>query len=180
MESIDNQKYPSDTKRDHLFISYAVEDRALADWIAMRLTAEGYKVWYDRFKMLGGESYPRDISQAIQERTFRLIALLSRDSILKENPVKERTLAINVGKKLGIDFLIPLKVDDIQPSELDFLVSDLVYLHFNQSWYDGFLSLMKKLQQLNTPKHQAIRPLVYQSQLCRKEKCLLLSNFHIS
>ena len=154
MDTSNNRKYIGNCKRDHLFISYAVEDRAIADWIAMRLIAAGYKVWYDRFKMLGGESYPRDISQAIQKRCFRLIALLSRNSIRKENPLKERTLAINVGKNLGIDFLIPLKIDDIQPSEFDFLVSDIVFIQFNKSWYEGFLALMKKLQQLKTPKNQ--------------------------
>src|SRR5438093_12082818 len=44
--------------RDHLFISYATEDWPLAEWLTRRLTAEGYRVWCDRFKLLGGESYP--------------------------------------------------------------------------------------------------------------------------
>ena len=30
------------------------------EWLALRLTAEGYKVWCDCFKFLDGESYPKD------------------------------------------------------------------------------------------------------------------------
>ena len=61
--------------RDHLFISYATEDFALAEWLALRLTIEGYKVWCDRFELLGGESYPKDIDKAMKEKTFRVLAL---------------------------------------------------------------------------------------------------------
>ena len=85
-----------------LFISYATEDSVLADWLALKLASEGYKVWYDRLKLLGGESYPRDITEAIRERTFRVIALFSRNSISKPNPVKERALALNLAKERKI------------------------------------------------------------------------------
>ena len=63
--------------RDHLFISYATEDAALADWFARRLASAGYAVWYDRFKLLGGEPWPQDIEAAIDQRTFRMLALIS-------------------------------------------------------------------------------------------------------
>ena len=79
--------------RDHLFLSYAGEDGALAKWLTLKLVSEGYRVWCDRVKLLGGESYPKDISTAIRERTFRFVPLLSHYSIAKENPLKERTLA---------------------------------------------------------------------------------------
>jgi len=35
------------TQRDHLFISYATEDGALAEWLTLKLTAAGYRVWCD-------------------------------------------------------------------------------------------------------------------------------------
>src|SRR3989442_1007328 len=60
------------TERDHLFISYATEDAALAEWLTLKLTAGGYRVWCDRVKLLGGESYPRNIDAAIEKRTFRM------------------------------------------------------------------------------------------------------------
>ncbi len=84
---------------EHLFISYAIEDGCFADWLALKLASEGFKVWYDRLKLLGGESYPHDITEAIQNKTFRLIAILSHNSINKENPRKERTLGIKCWKE---------------------------------------------------------------------------------
>jgi hypothetical protein len=64
--------------REHLLINYATEDWALAEWLTRKLSAEGYRVWCDRFKLLGGESYPREIDDAIKNRTFRMLSLLSR------------------------------------------------------------------------------------------------------
>lgn len=140
-------------RRDHLFISYATEDQALADWLAFKLVSEGYKIWYDRLKLLGGESYPRDITTAIEEESFRVIALLSNASIKKPNPIKEITLATNISRERGIDFLVPIRVDNLKPTQLNFLVSDLVYIPFNEGWSSGLYSLLKKLQDINAPRN---------------------------
>ena len=138
--------------REHIFISYAGEDWALAEWLTLKLTAEGYRVWCDRFELLGGESYPRDIDDAIKNRTFRLVALLSRASLSKPNPVKERTLALNISRERGIDFLIPLNVDNIRPTELDWMTSDLTYIPFYEGWAEGLEKLLKKLVSVGTPR----------------------------
>lgn len=140
---------------DHLFISYASEDWILADWLALKLASEGYKVWYDRIKLLGGESYPRDITAAIKNQTFRVLALLSRNSIEKPNPVKERTLALNIAKERKVDFLIPINVDGLRATELDFMMSDLTFISFDKSWFIGICALLKKLQQIHAPKNQS-------------------------
>ena len=139
-------------ERDHLFISYAWEDSQLANWLAFKLTNEGYNVWYDKYKLLGGESYPRDIDAALKENTFRVIALLSKHSVKKANPIKERTLAMNLSKERNEDFLIPIKVDDIKPTELDWMTSDLTYISFTESWADGLTKLLEKLKKITAPK----------------------------
>lgn len=142
-------------EKEHLFISYASEDWIFADWLALKLASEGYKIWYDRIKLLGGESYPRDITVAIKNQTFRVLALLSRNSIEKPNPIKERTLALNIAKERGINFLIPINVDGLKATELDFMTSDLTFIPFDKSWFEGICALLKKLQQINAPKNQA-------------------------
>ncbi|HEX5545520.1 MAG TPA: toll/interleukin-1 receptor domain-containing protein, partial [Nitrospira sp.] len=108
-------------------------------------------VWCDRFQMLGGESFPRVIDQAIKTRTFRLIALLSRHSLAKPNPLKERTLALAISRKRQIDFMIPLNVDGLTPDELTWDYSDLTYLPF-QDWSAGLEMLLKKLRSINAPR----------------------------
>ena len=97
---IETTHRPIGPLRDHLFLSYAGEDGALAEWLTLKLVSEGYRVWCDRVKLLGGESYPKDISTAIRERTFRFVPLLSHYSIAKENPLKERTLAHAVSRSV--------------------------------------------------------------------------------
>jgi hypothetical protein len=141
------------TAREHLFISYATEDVALAEWLTRRLTAEGYRVWCDRFRLLGGESYPKDIDFAIKHRTLRVLALMSHASLGKDNPVKERTLALNVGRALGIaDFLIPLNVDGLRAAELDWMTSDLTFIPFAPGWAAGFRQLLEKLASIGAPR----------------------------
>lgn len=54
-----------EVQRDHVFISYASEDAALAEWLARKLTAAGYGVWMDRLKLLGGDDCARDIDKAV-------------------------------------------------------------------------------------------------------------------
>lgn len=138
--------------QDYLFISYATEDADLAEWLSLKLTSEGYAIWCDRFKLLGGESYPRDIDEAIKTKTFRVVALISHFSLVKDNPRKERTLALNIGREKGIDFLIPLNVDGLKSAELDWMTSDITFIPFSRSWAEGLTQLLKKLESISTPR----------------------------
>jgi hypothetical protein len=137
---------------DHLFMSYAGEDWPFAEWLALRLTAEGYKVWCDRLKLLGGESYPKDIDEAIKNRTFRLLGVLSRHSVQKPNPLKERTLALNLARERNENFLIPLNLDGLSPTDLGWMVSDLTFISFHLSWAEGLAQLLKLLGASNAPR----------------------------
>jgi hypothetical protein len=139
-------------KAEHLFISYATEDWPLAEWLTRRLTAEGYRVWCDRFQLLGGESYPRDIDLAIKAGTFRVLALLSKESLTKPSPRKERTLALNLARERNVDFLIPLNVDGLRATELDWTTSDLTFISFHPSWAEGLRQLLEKLRSIDAPR----------------------------
>lgn len=139
------------SRQDHLFISYAWENCALADWLVRQLTAHGYRVWCDRFQMLGGEPFPKLIDEAIKTRTFRLIALLSRHSLQKPSPRKERTLALSLGREWEIDFMIPLNVDRLKPSQLPWDYSDLTYISFDD-WAAGLDQLLRALVKSGAPR----------------------------
>jgi TIR domain len=145
------QKAPAQ-QRDHLFISYATEDWPFVEWLALRLTAEGYKVWCDRFKLLGGESYPKDIDTAIKWRSFRFLTVLSHHSIKKPNPLKERTLALNLAREWKENFVVPINLDGISPTDLDWMVSDLTFISFHLGWAEGLTQLLKLLEATNAPR----------------------------
>lgn len=138
--------------RERLFISYATEDWDFVQWLALKLTAEGYAVWCDRLELLGGESYPEDIDNAIRERTFRFLAVVSQHSIRKANPRKERTLALNLARDRDQDFVLPLNLDGLGPTELGWMLSDLTYIPFDRSWADGLAQLLEKLQSISAPR----------------------------
>ncbi len=134
----------------HLFISYASEDGVLAKWLARKLAALGYAVWFDQLEMLGGEPWPQTIDDAIKNRTFRMLGLISASSLHKSKPTGERVLAQKIAEQRSIpDFLIPLKVDG---TELDWLTTAISYVPFNRGWADGWRQLLKKLDSISTPK----------------------------
>jgi len=137
--------------RTHLFVNYATEDGVFVNWLCLRLLREGYSVWCDRLKLLGGESYPADIDDAISNRTFRFIAVLSKNSIKKANPLKERTLALQLGRARKENFLIPLNLDGLPPTELGWMQSDLTFVPFT-NWKEGLAQLIKNLEQSQAPK----------------------------
>lgn len=138
------------TNPAHLFISYATEDAALAGWLARKLAARGHPVWFDQMKLLGGEQWPQTIDEAIKNRTFRMLALISEYSLRKQKPTGERTLAQRIAEQRKIpDFLIPLKVDG---SELDWLTTTVSYISFTRGWADGWRALLKKLDSISAPR----------------------------
>lgn len=135
---------------DHIFISYAWEDRVIADWLTLRLTAAGYRVWCDRFKMLGGERFPEHIDEAIKKQTFRMLGLLSTHSLHKPNPVNERTLALAIARERKVDFYIPLDLEGLKATDLPWMMSSITFIPFTD-WYDGLSRTFKKLRSIDAP-----------------------------
>lgn len=141
-------------KRDHLFISYASEQAALCDWLARRLAIEGYAVWYDRLKLLGGEDWPKDIDRAIEKRTFRMLALMSRAYTQKPNPRGEWLKGSAFGRnELKIeDFVIPLNTEGLRPQEIPWNFQTTNYIAFSPSWSNGLTDLLSKLESVKAPR----------------------------
>ena len=103
--------------RDTLLLSHAnPEDNEFARWITLQLAREGYPVWCDLTKLLGGEAFWDDIQDAIKNRTIKFLFVSSRTSNSKEGPLQELDCAKGVAKKFKDtlrDFIIPLKIDDL-------------------------------------------------------------------
>lgn len=82
-----------------------------------------------------------------------MLGLLSKASIGKDNPRKERTQALKLGKQRETDdFLITLNLDGSQP---DWTLFDISWISFRESWADGLRRLLKKLESLNAPRIHA-------------------------
>jgi hypothetical protein len=168
-------------QRDHLFISYASEDVALAEWLTFKLTTLGYKVWCDRIKLFGGESYPEDIDAAIKNRTFRFLGLLSHQSVSKPNPLKERTIALNIAEERKEDFVIPLNLG-VRKTELPWQLSDLTWVDFSKNWARGLAGLLKALRNAETPcpienGRDMVSGSIISEEIMRNEPETIYSNF---
>lgn len=155
---------------DHLFISSVLLDWALAEWLTLRLTAEGYRVWCRRFPLIGGERYPRDAEEAIASDTFRLIALVSRVSQSDTGATRELELGRGIGRERDIEFLIPLAVDDLAPGDQPASLRDLVLIPFSRSWGAGMTELLAKLRSIGVP-----RPLSEGERVAREAREFMIS-----
>lgn len=145
-------------ERDMLFISHASEDNEFTRWLALQLAKEGYGVWCDLTKLLGGEDWPNEINQALQRRTQKFLFVLSKYSNEKHDPQGELTAAFNIVKEEKFkNFIVPLKIDDLELNKMDFRLQNIQSIPF-ESWSEGLSQLLKMLERENTKKHESFSP----------------------
>lgn len=140
----------SATPRENLFISYATADVSFVRWLALKLSACGYRVWWDREQLHGGASFPTDIDVALKTRTFRMLAVLSHYSSRKPSPEAERSLALAIGKERDEPFLVPLNLE-LKPPELPWNLTNLTFVPFMDSWTVGLRQLLDDLRSACAP-----------------------------
>lgn len=140
-----------------VFISHAnPEDNEFSRWLALRLAVEGYAVWCDLTKLLGGERFWGTIEDVIRNRTAKFVYVLSRTSNSKQGCLGELELALTVSKVNAFkDFIIPLKIDDLPHSDINIRLSG-VNATPSMEWAAGLAKLIEKLQLDGVPR--AIRP----------------------
>jgi len=152
--------------RDMLFLSHAnPEDNDFTRWLALQLAKDGYGVWCDLTKLLGGENFWKDAEEAIRSRTIKFIYVLSRTSNEKEGPRNELQIAKNVFRrdKSLHDFIVPLHVDDLPHAEINVLLTSLNAIPFERSWAKGYSQLLEVLEREKVPKHPSFNPAAVQS-----------------
>ncbi len=94
-----------------IFISYSSKDRAQADQLIELLVSAGLSVWIDRSGIEAATSWSKEIVQAINEcKAF--VVMLSPNSLLSNNVIKEVSLASEKRKKI-----LPLDLEPVQLTE---------------------------------------------------------------
>lgn len=147
-----HEKVAASETQDYLFLSFAPNDRIFAEWLARKLTAEGYRVWCESYKLLGGERYPNDINAAIKDETFRMLAIYSNGSLSNAEVMRQRATAFNIAEEHKIDFVIPISLTHLEHSLLDKETSALKFIPFTDNWAKGLEQLLKKLVSIDTPQ----------------------------
>ncbi len=136
-----------------IFLSHALpEDNDFTRWLALRLAREGYPVWCDLTKLLGGEDFWSDIEDAIRNRTTKFLFVLSKTSNEKPGVLQELALAKRVGKGRE-DFVIPMKIDDLASDETTIELTRLNSIDFRGRAMRGLVKLLEKLEKDGVPKY---------------------------
>jgi hypothetical protein len=148
------------SSRDIIFISHAYpEDNEFTLWLALRLAVEGYPVWCDLTKLLGGEDFWRSVEKIIRQKACKVLFVLSRSSNAKDGTLQEVALAKEVAKQNGFeDFLIPLKIDDLPRGQINIELKRINYTSFEDGWAKGLSALLEKLETQEVPKRSNYSP----------------------
>lgn len=141
-------------ERDTLLLSHAnPEDNEFTLWLALQLANEGYRVWCDLTKLLGGEVFWDNIQEVIKTRAAKLLYVLSRTSNAKDGPLKELHFAQGVAKSEKLkDFVIPLHIDDLPHGDITIEITRINTVPFAESWGAGLAKLLEKLEEDSVPK----------------------------
>ena len=129
-----------------LFISHAnPEDNEFTRWLALRLAKEGYPVWCDLTKFLGGEDFWEEIEEAIRYRTVKFLFVVSRASNHREGPLKELSVAAKVKKEIP-NFIVPLRSDTIPFDDFNIELNRSIAINFADGWMGGLTQLLQLLE----------------------------------
>lgn len=140
---------PDLSSRKAVFLSHAnPADNPFTQWLALRLAREGYEVWCDLTKLLGGDDFWSDIEQALRQRARKVVYILSRTSNQAGGVLKEIAVANGIAKQLkDTGFIIPVKIDDLPYADHNIEINRLNALSFTDGWAKGLADLLKTLQE---------------------------------
>lgn len=116
-----------------VFISYSGIDREKATQLAFDLIHRGYRVWFDKWEILAGQSIVNEVFSGILESEF-LVVILSKDSC-KSKWVQEE---LATGKLAELErrktSVIPIL---LEPCDIPAPLKSKMYADFTKSWTDG-------------------------------------------
>lgn len=131
-----------------VFISYAREDKEVAQKIYEDLKKNGAAPWIDLENLLPGQNWRIAISQAIKECDF-FLAILSSKSVSKRGYVqKELKKALDILDEFPPSriFIIPVRKDECKP--LHEKLQDLHWLDLFPSYNEGLKKILKSLESI--------------------------------
>jgi len=147
-------------ERRLIFISHAApQDNTFATWLATQLAIAGYEVWCDTTKLLGGELFWTDITEAIDKYAARVLFTSTLEANRKAGTLRELHLAFQAQEKHKIkDFIVPLKIDSFPFEAMQKPLPDLNAVRFDVNWAAGLSQLLKLLEREGIPKSPAAGP----------------------
>ena len=129
-----------------VFISYAREDKTMAQRLYDDLKKNGVEPWLDDENLLPGQNWKLEIGKAIKNCDY-FLALLSSHSVSKRGYVqKELKKALDILGECPKSkiFIIPVRLDDCQP--IDEELEELHWLDLFSSYDRGLAKILQVLK----------------------------------
>ncbi|RPJ61088.1 MAG: TIR domain-containing protein [Acidobacteria bacterium] len=131
-----------------VFVSHAnPEDNQFAQWLVLQLARQGYLVWSDFTKLVGGELIWPTVEQAIRCHTAIFLFVLSGASNSKQGTLAELRLASTIESTENLKgFVVPLSAAHISYSDMNILIHGRYAIEFTASWAEGLTPLLERLE----------------------------------
>ena len=137
-----------------IFISHASPDEnPFVLWLAGRLTAEGYEVWSDVTKLIGGECFWERIEIAIREHTAVFLSVVSKSAVRKRGFLNELSIASAIETARNVDdFVVPIRFDNFPFLDFPAQLHRKSAIDFSSGWHVGLVKLLTKLESSSAPR----------------------------
>ena len=137
-----------------IFISYASEDRAVAEAIAQKLNEAKLDAWLDREQIMAGDRFAERIVDGIR-RSDLFVPVLSRHCLVPEERYFRKEWAAAFDKTTGlpssIQFIFPVVIDDLpyQQEELPLTLRNLSWYSLAAGLTPDFVTAVKERYRKN-------------------------------
>jgi len=105
-----------------IFISYADQDKAVAEKLASQLSQVGYDVWYSAGRILPGDNWALAVGKALED-SDAMIVLLTLAAV--ESSAVRREIDFALGSLKYRDRLIPVQVGSLSPDRIPWILRKL-------------------------------------------------------
>ncbi len=122
-------------------------------WLGARLAAEGYEIWSDVTRLIGGEYFWDSIEHVIRERSACVVVLLSKAGHEKQGVLDEINLAVSVERQRKFkNFVIPIRIDSLPYADIRANLARKNVIDGAKDLGEAFEKLLVSLEKLGVPK----------------------------
>jgi hypothetical protein len=137
--------------RKAIFISHATpQSNTFTLWLGAKLTALGYEVFADIFRLRGGDDWERILENAIRNRAAKLLLVATPLAVGKQGVRNEVNIALATAQKIGdANFIVPLRLEEFDPP---LSIAHAQWVDFSKSWAAGLNELLDLLASWSLPR----------------------------
>lgn len=143
--TLQDVKVDNKTERNHeydLAISFAGEDRQVAEQIADKLKVSGFNVFYDRYEqaILWGKDLYSHLTDVYKKKANYCLMIISKNYANKQWTNHERMVAQARAFSQSKEYILPLKLDD---TEIPGLNETIGYVDYRKVELDEIVNMLK-------------------------------------